>query len=192
MTPITPVSNPHVCRILSAAWAALPTEDVYAMLAGGCIRDLMHGVEPKDYDLIVWGVGPNAFGQIIQSLERLGFSTVQCHCADYEDMHQRVVYVQEMQDAQGVELDVIVYAKHYDTAEQCLTAFDFNINAFGQWLRVGPDGSFDYEAYYAHAPETRGVLVQTRDVEQQRGAKVVKKARELGWDVPPALAAKFT
>ena len=33
MTPIKPVSNPHVCRILAAAWAALPTEETYAMLA---------------------------------------------------------------------------------------------------------------------------------------------------------------
>lgn len=33
MTPIKPVSNPHVCHILAAAWAALPTEETYAMLA---------------------------------------------------------------------------------------------------------------------------------------------------------------
>lgn len=192
MTPIKPVSNPHVCRILAAAWAALPTDKTYAMLAGGCIRDLVHGVEPKDYDLTVWGVGPDGVGSIIQSLGRVGFSTVQCHCADYEDIRQRVVYVQEMRDAQGVDLDVIVYSGQYESAEECMHAFDFNINAFGQWLRMAPDGSFDYEAYYAYSPEERGVLVQTRDVEPARGAKVVAKARELGWLVPPALAAKFT
>lgn len=33
MTPIKPVADPHVCRILAAARAALPTEETYAMLA---------------------------------------------------------------------------------------------------------------------------------------------------------------
>lgn len=33
MTPIKPVSSPHVCRILAAEWVALPTEETYAILA---------------------------------------------------------------------------------------------------------------------------------------------------------------
>src|SRR5215212_134997 len=38
-----------------------------AMLVGGCVRDELMGIEPKDWDLEVYGVEPDKLKQILES-----------------------------------------------------------------------------------------------------------------------------
>ncbi len=42
-----------------------------AMLVGGCVRDELMGIEPKDFDLEVYGIEPTKLKEILQSIGRV-------------------------------------------------------------------------------------------------------------------------
>ena len=42
-----------------------------AMLVGGCVRDELMGVEPKDFDLEIYGIEPNKLREILDGFGKV-------------------------------------------------------------------------------------------------------------------------
>lgn len=110
------------------------------VLAGGAVRDLLHGLVPKDYDLF--------FVQGNGALDSLGFHSIKYRIStiadggivqehqDYNEVHNTLVYVYKFEYL-GRPFDVIELEEVY-SPEDVVSTFDLNLNQV--WLT--PDGYF--------------------------------------------------
>ncbi|HKS28857.1 MAG TPA: HD domain-containing protein [Pyrinomonadaceae bacterium] len=59
--------NPHVPEKILRLARAVRTAGGRALLVGGCVRDWLMGVEPKDWDVEVYGVEPQALRALLET-----------------------------------------------------------------------------------------------------------------------------
>lgn len=97
-----------------------------AIVAGGCSRDIYHGKDPKDFDIIL--DDHQEWRDVIAALcEVPGFERGRFFTMYDRDASDRVKWVQKGK-VKGIDLDVIAYA----IPSVCVAPeyFDFNLNQY--------------------------------------------------------------
>lgn len=139
----------------------LPAADI--VWAGGSVRDLLHGRQPKDFDLFWLGDGPIGQGDDLEGAvagyvrvveELTGDTGVQVHTTYRADSSLEFVLSFE---AQGRRFDLICYGGMGTPREQ-VQHFDANINMV--WVAQDEDGN----PVLAVEPEAAEVFTRRRPI----------------------------
>lgn len=162
-------------------------------LAGGCIRDSVHGVLYKDVDVVILCDGGNWFSDDIESyIERYCRKVGLTVKADYigygEDYGLRglVRVCSTEHNATGMKVDLLFYG--CNNVQEVLDGFDFNINQY----YLGTDwreGRVVSRLMYSSNVGPEQKLAQVRTTEEgtlrwaDRLSRMQQKAREFGWEV---------
>lgn len=156
--------------------------DVPFVVAGGFVRDLVHGVECNDID--VW-IADDDYEAVVDHLEFNNVLFNELHTyeeATDSSFSDRVDAVIELD---GIDL---VFVKH--PIKEVCEYFDFNINQYMLKKEVMfgcLEGNF-WEPCYVGKSE-QGVLERRRETTSERTEKICALAEEYGWKVPDGINA---
>lgn len=142
-------------------------------IAGGYARDLAHGREPKDIDVVMVGFSKEGIDKVCDRL--MWYYTITTFWArDDEDRLHCVVKVK----VGGGTVDLLFWrAEKYKTVYQVLRDFDANINQYVINQAGNP-------MYVGESPEKVLVLVRDEELRQSRKTKVSSLCSDLGWEMP--------
>lgn len=123
--------------------AALPAADI--IIAGGACRDLLHGIEPRDVDLLWLGDGPIALGEQLEEAVDSYVAKISSVLPEATDITVHETYRGQKASLEfvigfsyrGVTYDLICYGYCQTPREQVLQ-FDTNLNMM--WVTVDEDG----------------------------------------------------
>lgn len=141
----------------------------YAIL-GGYPRDKAYGRLPKDVDFFVYNTEEDTSEQLIRRIQ-LMYTAATVELA-YEGDDANFVYAVVQI---GKDCDIVIYKKEFETAQDILDVFDFNIN---QWQLV--DGIPVFKG------QDESTLVQLKSngaLTHSRKLKMQRLALELNWDL---------
>ena len=152
------------------------------VIAGGYPRDLYYGLEPRDMDICIFGVGSAekniAINQMYDVLSKSNqmLSSIQVDDEDYP--HDRIDAVFKT----TYDVDVIIYKDSFESAQSVLDSFDFNINQFVLYKLAYRD---KYTEMMWPFMEKHGKLIQLREesISPERKAKMVLKAKQCNWSI---------
>lgn len=170
---------------LPTAWldvlTKVQTQYPSAVIAGGCLRDLDYGLQPKDVDIFI----PDARGEIIDDASATLYRLFGEAKEVFGDISSQYDYVRDIKLVQkytinGLDFDIIF--EHIKDKEQTvIDTFDFSI------CQIMHDGkettvSRDYELTKANQ-----MIYCTRydeDTFQARVKRLAEKFPEMRWQVP--------
>jgi hypothetical protein len=178
-----------------SAWLSVDFPNVTLGLAGGCVRDQLHGRHPKDIDLVVVGAHEAQVLAIINNCTTF-FDSVRGSSHeliklydrddknDYtdkfpgdEDRFHAIAQYAPMHEG-GLPVDVLIYADRIRTLADVTDSHDYSINQFVAWL--DHRGAFHAE-YFGSVPSW-GTCVQLRPhLTEDRIKRVKQICAELGW-----------
>lgn len=148
--------------------------DIMYLIAGGYPRDLAHGVEPKDLDIMVVG-DEESFNRLCQKVpfteKFLSSNSGIDQCDEYDDPFVTgVIKV-------GPNVDIVMWNVDLfcNPLEVVQFGFDFNINQYIM-NKVTDKPTF--------IGKDLGILkpIRFEELKQSRVSKVVKICEKLGWD----------
>lgn len=152
----------------------LKNHGIESIVAGGCSRDIYHGKDPKDFDIIVPGSAPAAdVAALLTPLVESGKATNYKFFPMYAEADSdRIEWVFKVTIA-GVDLDIIRYA--IDTVVDAPDYFDFNLN---QYVTVEfPSGVYGTIPCWKDDPKD-GLVAIRGDHTERREAYVKAKWEE--------------
>lgn len=110
----------------------LDENGIDAMIAGGAVRDMLHGKEPKDFDVVVLGqVSLEEASLALEPLERQEFGEGASCTTNEAGASRHIDWVIKV-FGQYTTLDIIQQSCHPTTAEEAVEAFDCTLNMV--WL----------------------------------------------------------
>jgi len=178
-----------------SAWLSVDFPNVTLGLAGGCVRDQLHGRHPKDIDLVIVGAHEAQVQQLISDVSE--FFEGGCRSShelakiydrdeknDYtdkfpgdEDRFHAIAQYAPMHEG-GLQVDVLIYADRIQTLADVTDSHDHSINQFVAWLDLR--GAF--QAAYLGSTPGWGTCVQLRPhVTEERVKRVKQICSDLGW-----------
>lgn len=159
-------------------------------LTGGVVRDQLHGLVPRDIDLAIIDLDPEAVTEVLDVLGELGWETHQHFDRDdennyadqfpgEEDRFDHIFKMRRLGEGGKIEhLDLLVYAAQIDTIQLMIDSHDHNVSQFAAWIDVASQLRADYRG----DRETFGVARQIRPhVNAARIERVKEIAMTLGW-----------
>lgn len=187
-----PDSYHEVSKFLQRFHKLLPES---GLVAGGAARDIYHGVEPKDYDVVYTNkIKPNMlvsalsdyvtiYGGLVDILDTFNFGTRRVHFTEEKDAQvsvcssdDRILYgIKIKLNDSTAEIDLLIY--NVESIFDIATMFDYNINQFamlnGEPCFVGGYGNDPLEVGLKPA---RGLGESPRDVKRLEKLKGIAKA----------------
>lgn len=164
------------------------TEDQF-MCAGGFPRDIHHGVQPKDIDIVVLG-GTEHCGDVFDAMLRLGYHMTDDSAPsdNSSDASTRWAYIAQyarrgMEGLVGLEVDILFAHEKYKSLQEVVQDFDYNINMAAIFF---PNRAIAGPLYFVQGTGHERVLRQTRHAHicPERAEHIREKARALGWTIP--------
>lgn len=106
----------------AAIYAIMAAGGLSGVIAGGSARDSLHGMKPKDYDVILYD---STAGEVVKTLRSLGFSVE----GEYEGYGttERFDYCIKT-SMLGVDVDFIGLKTAPSNPQEVIEDFDFDIN----------------------------------------------------------------
>lgn len=170
---------------------------VTVVLAGGCVRDQMNALEPKDIDICIIGARPNTperqgtESDIYELLTNYGYELDEIFSDDDAESYAKrfpgdedrfdtiCKYRSEDLDFNGhYPLDVLFYNERYKTVADITASHDHTINQFAAWI----DEAGELQAGYLGDVEGWGFCQQIRNgITDERRARVVEICKTIGW-----------
>lgn len=152
---------------------------------GGFPRDLHFGVEPKDFDIAVYGTTPYKIVDLANELRKQDLMVEEhINKPSMSAGDTRLIAVFGVADG----IDIICWEEHYRTWYDVVSNFDFNLNMFVlQHVGLGR-----YNTNYVG--DDYGVLKfqRTNTIDDLRLAKIQAKARDFHWEVDEDMALPCT
>lgn len=172
-------------------------------LAGGCVRDQLNGLEPKDIDLVVIGAIPCDHEAGERGTESVLYDLITYHgyeqvehfnrdMADSyatrfpgdEDRFDAIVKYQpryligDDTPGEGLPLDVLFYNERYKTVADIAASHDHSINQFAAWI----DDAGELQWKYFGDVDGWGFCMQIRNgVTEERRVRVGEICSSIGW-----------
>lgn len=177
-----PYVHKQIHDLLQALSRVLPSTDFG--IAGGCARDLFHGREPRDIDIVI--VANNL--SVWETMAKLGYVMEHDGApseSDSDDVSSRWVLIEKYTSTE-YELPVdILYAAEHDSIPKIIGDFDFNINqACILWLHQAVFGpvymGVGEHGWYCGA-ERKLIELPGRHISDERRAHIHDVARRYGW-----------
>ena len=152
---------------------------------GGFPRDLHFGVEPKDFDIAVYGTLPGKIVELANELRGLGLM-VEEHINKPSMGNSDIRLIAVFGVINGI--DIICWETRYRTWHDVVSNFDFNVNMFV--LQDVGDGNYATN----YVGDNYGVLKfqRTNTIDDLRLAKIQAKARDFHWEVDEDMALPCT
>ncbi|ABY70985.1 conserved hypothetical phage protein [Pseudomonas phage PT2] len=159
-------------------------------LAGGCLRDLMHGAEPKDLDVALYSMSQRRAEQLVADM--LGFLDPLIlrgggWSSQYADCGESGIFVGVMQligcrGLGGCDVDFNYY--NADSLGRVLESFDFTINQVAATYHWPNPEDGPKLGTYLHKDVTWGVNkeVGAGSRRPERREKMLDKAKYYGWE----------
>lgn len=122
----------------------LALNGIQTALAGGAVRDIFHGREPKDYDLTVLNTGGNwhyEIDAVAWALKRLG---VAYGYFDHYEATGDSVFLGCFKLAGPHPVDIILTCQNFSSPEEVACSFDLTLNKYwydGGEIRHADDAS---------------------------------------------------
>lgn len=150
------------------------------MLAGGWVRDLFFGVQPKDMDFAFWNATPEQLYEVLRMYRDrapypISFESFE---SDYNggDMNLLTVFkLTEHRPDGDVQIDWILY--NASTRAEVLGMFDHSINAF--FMEYDEDFVLTIGHYGEWGACTRNAGVKCSE---ERAARMAEMARIVDWE----------
>lgn len=166
----------------------VPATHVFA--AGGCARDLHHGVAPHDIDIVVID-GEQYADRIFTALEDLGYECTDDNGTDDPsggpDAASRWLRVTQYSRQDSLDVDVLFAHPRYSGIEDVLSDFDFNIN---QAIIGHVNGAIIGPLYMNTDGSTALRKLRDAQVSDERQRHIEQVALNLGWVVIDDSVAK--
>lgn len=167
--------NMKIHHIPAAIYAMMAAAGIPGVIAGGSARDALHGLEPKDYDVVVYETGPNRM-EVESKLRRLGVEIGQIYQENYEgESSERFDWCVKAKFL-GRDVDFIGLQIPCSNPLEVVESFDFDINQ--AW--------FD-DAGYVRAHECYPVMgeeisvLQLAELHPERTKKLAAKFPQYDW-----------
>lgn len=166
-----------LCRALDLQDKLYSIFGTEVVLAGGAVRDLIHGRRPKDYDFCVLRKDEMQDDDIVEAAQEyaaslrgtLGVSEVKV-TETYRDA-SRINYVIQFQFEGLGQVDVINYGAHHGSGREQVLGFDCTLNMV--WLTQDEDGN----PCIVVEPEAAQVLARVRPNELTKDGDGRKRGR---------------
>lgn len=168
-------------------------------LAGGCVRDQLNALEPKDIDLVVIGAAPHdpesglisVEGELYDLITEFGYEQVEHYNKDMADSYAKrfpgeedrfdaiVKYQPYDPDVCGhYDLDVLFYNERYKTIADIAGSHDHSINQFAAWI----DEAGELQWKYFGDVTGWGFCMQIRTgITDERRVRVGEICADIGW-----------
>jgi len=168
-------------------------------LAGGCVRDQLNAMEPKDIDLVVIGAIPadieagerGTDQHLFDMLQDYGYDMLEHYSKNMADSYATrfpgdedrfdliLKFRPDDLDACGhYPLDVLFYNERYKTVADIAASHDHSINQFAAW--IDEDGKLQWK--YFGDVEGWGFCMQIRNgVTEERRVRVGEICSAIGW-----------
>lgn len=171
--------------------------DAILALAGGCVRDQLNALEPRDIDLCVINARPctaerlGTESELYDLLTNAGYDLEKVYSDDEaetyatrfpgdEDRFDTICkYRPEDLEACGhYPLDVLFYNERYKTIADIAASHDHTINQFAAWF----DADDKLQWKYFGDVTGWGFCMQIRNgITDERRARVVEICKDIGW-----------
>ncbi|QQL99192.1 hypothetical protein FBPa25_0021 [Pseudomonas phage vB_PaeP_FBPa25] len=187
---ISPIELPGPMEQLLLRLYSDVTHHEGVALVGGCLRDLMHGAEPKDVDVALYGMSQRRAEQLVAGmlgfLDPLvfragGWSSQYADCGD-SGIFVGVLQLVGCRGLNGYDVDFNYY--NAGSLGRVLESFDFTINQVAtayHW--PDPEGGPELGTYL-HKDVIWGVNkeVGSGSRRPERREKMLAKAANYGWE----------
>lgn len=141
-------------------------------ILGGYPRDLHHGVEPKDLDIIIYNTDYISKGQLRDIMEELAPNLITSHEASMCGSPRLIKVI--TYNIEGTTVDLIFWNGIYDTLQKVVDNFDFNIN---QYI-LDPT---TMQTKFLGKNEGVVEIINSEAISLTRRLRIESKAKELRW-----------
>lgn len=168
----------NITEKLNAVWSLvdrLQAVGIPSLVAGGCSRDIYHGKEPKDFDIIVndWADSSDVRAALNTMFE---WTEGQFFPMYDHDASDRIKWVQKGK-VNGIDVDVIAYS--IPEVSEAPNHFDFNLNQYMTLRAFRSDSSVTYFTVPCWKDDPKDGLVAIRgDHSEKREAYIKAKWEE--------------